>query len=143
MADDDVHETDGNWPTDDDAAVAELMRALEAWDAAADPLGGGRRVGPIPLDRLAAVLLDIGNLSDGAPTLVRGLAPLPEGRALFDSERRRLELPADRVSSRSVSWEQFHRFGGSGVLAIAPYWREGPEGETLRALVLVVAVSQL
>ena len=134
---------DRNAPTDDDAAVAELMRSLEAWGAPPEIEGGPRRLGPEEIGNLAAVLLDIGNLADGAPTLVRALGPLADGRRLFEGERRRLELPADRVTVRSVSWEQFHRAGGCAVLAVAPYRRNGPEGESLRCLALLVAVQSI
>lgn len=138
MADDGI--TEGEWdrPTDDDAAIAQLLEGLEAWGAPGPAIARSDPPGP---EELVAVLLDIGDLSAGAPTLVRGLCGVDDGRSIFEQERRRLEIPRDRVSLRGIPLARFWAAGGSAAVAVAPYLCDVPRSPVhMRALVLIVAL---
>lgn len=125
---------------DDEAAVRSLVEELERWGMEESPEGLAHAGGELWPGTFCAVMLDIGSLTDGDVTLVRAVLPDPKvARLFFDTERERLEIPADHVRERPWSFDDWSNAGGSCVLMVAPYWSDYGGRSVLRALALIVA----
>ena len=119
--------------TDDD--VAALLREAAEELAARDAEDGVIRPGAIVI-----CLVDVGNIDDSEPTMIRGVYGIDHEAAAeaFLRECERLEIPRTDIVLDMPAYHDFHRWGGTATVAVAPY--TGAERGGQRDLSLIMGV---